>query len=82
MQNQQHRAGYLAFRTTAGLFCIVQRVGGCITAFQDEVLDAYHTPEEAAAALATGAGTWPSFGSTVGLGIPADLALWTFVSKD
>jgi hypothetical protein len=68
---------YYFFKTRAGVFLIVQRDERWHAQYQGEDLGIYATAAEAATDLATGK-LRASCGETAVLGIPLDLAKWSF----
>lgn len=69
--------GYRQFRTRRGVFTIKPDAGMFALWFEDE--KHHHSPSNAAAAVADGGCIWPSFGDTSRLGIPEEIADWSFV---
>lgn len=63
--------------TRRGTFFIaLQRDGFWHVIFDSDSLDKYDNPQTAAEEVATGVGTWPSFGDPSKLGISEELSDW------
>lgn len=69
------------YHTSVGMFAIIDHDGQFLARFEDEALDSYATPEQAAEDLAGGHTITPSCGDTARLGIPDDLSEWTDTSS-
>lgn len=69
---------YWYYRTKRGTFFIKPRRDGRWTILhEDDALESYSTPQACAEAIATGTGTWPSFGDPSRLGIPETIGGWS-----
>jgi hypothetical protein len=71
--------GYWEYRTRRGAFRIVPAQNGWGVTFEDEGLGVYHSPASALSDLVGGHTFWPSAGDPSGMGLPDELAEWTFV---
>jgi hypothetical protein len=54
--------------------------GRWVLGFEGESLDSHPSPEDAAVAAGNGACRWPSIGSPMALGVPAELEHWSQVA--
>lgn len=67
------------FRTSAGLFYVVQQANGRWQAmFEDEALGSYAYAQQAVEDLAGGHTYWPSCGDPSRFSLPEELSDWAF----